>query len=139
MKSLIVTSVILLSSCQPASPVATPTQASQPAPKPECSVSDIRISKTNAGMVDPCRSRSCPSLKGVTTIFNGCPYPVGVEIQVVLEDSAGNALVAKEFWPASTRNLPQGESVVSLDYPIDLPNPKAASSFEVKAVAVRNW
>lgn len=139
MKSLLVTSVILLSSCQPASQVATATQASHPVPKPECSASDIRISKTNAGMVDPCRSRSCPSLKGVTTIFNGCPYPVGVQIQVVLEDAAGNALAVKDFWPASTRNLPQGESVVSLDYPIDLSNPKAASSFAVKAVAVRRW
>lgn len=139
MKSLLVTSVILLSSCQPASPVATATQASQQAPKPECSSSDIRISKTNAGMVDPCRSRSCPSLKGVATIFNGCPYPVGVQLQVVLEDGAGNALVSKDFWPASTRNLPQGESVVSLDYPIDLPNPKAASSVAVQAVAVRRW
>lgn len=115
--------VLTLAACSPSpaprqeamTPARTPAQN----PEPDCSPARIAVTRVDAGFERACKGEGCTILKGVTTVKNDCPHPVGVEFQVTLKSESGAALATTTLWLNSTRNLPVGESVLSLDHAIE--------------------
>lgn len=121
---------------QAATPQNSPAASTEPAPQ-ECGIANIRIVSLDAGFVDSCRTRPCPSLKGVGVLHNGCPVPVGVQLQFTALDASGRPVATRELWPASTRNIPPGDYTFSLDTWADY-DPRI-KSFTAKAIDTRAW
>jgi hypothetical protein len=48
----------------------------------------------------------------VGEIENLCADPIGVQMQIIFRDKAGNAVDSEEFWPNGTQNIPAGASRV---------------------------
>lgn len=112
-------------------PVAVaPASASCTAMNVSARVNKIRIE-------DECRTRSCPVFKGTATVTNGCDEPIGVQLKITAVDANGNPLSTRNFWPESTRNMPVGDTVVSLDQTVD-PDPQIENVL-LSVIQVRRW
>lgn len=81
-----------------------------------CTTRDIRIKSMEARFVDECRRKSCPSMRGVAVLTNGCNRAVGVQVKIVGYDGKGQPVATRDLWPASTSNIPPGDYTFSLDH-----------------------
>ena len=102
-----------------------------------CAPSDISIKSMKAKFVDECRTTSCPYMKGVAVLTNGCSEPIGVQLKITAYDKAGAPVAARELWPASVKNIPPGDYTFSLDTWLDY-DPEI-NTFEIAPVAVKRW
>lgn len=135
----VISAITMIAACSPSEPEASASVVLKPQSEPEaeCVPSDIVVKSFKARFHDECRRRSCPHLKGVVTIDNTCPGPTGVQFQITLIDGSGAALATRDLWLGSTRNLPVGESVLSLDHTVDYQD--GAESIRVEPIDVRVW
>jgi hypothetical protein len=90
-----------------------------------------------AKFVDECRTTSCPFMKGVAVLTNGCSGPIGVQLKITAYDKAGAPVAARELWPASVNNIPPGDYTFSLDTWLGY-DPEI-NTFEIAPVAVKRW
>lgn len=102
-----------------------------------CSVSDITIKSMRAGFVDECRSSSCPALRGVAVLTNGCKEAIGVQVKIVGLDASGAPVSAKDTWPASINNIPPGDYTFSLDH--FLRYDQRIKRFTLQPIVVKRW
>lgn len=107
------------------------------APAAGCTTSDISIKSMKARFVDECRASSCPYMKGVAVLTNGCQEPIGVQLKITAYDKAGAPAATKDMWPASVKNIPPGDYTFSLDTWLDY-DPEI-KTFEITPVAVNRW
>jgi hypothetical protein len=77
------------------------------------------------------------TLQGAATIVNGCAIPTGIQIQVIGLDASGNAVASNDLWPASTRNMPPGENVISLEQALDYQ--PGIASVRIQPIDTRQW
>lgn len=102
-----------------------------------CDISKIEIKSMKVKKADPCRTKSCPHLTGVAVLINKCDTPIGVQLNMTAYDKHGAPVATREMWPASIRNIPQGEFTFSLeqwlDYEPDM------HSFTLAPVSVKKW
>ena len=130
----LVIAVVLIAGCAPTTQ-STPIEAADP--KPACDASKISVESINAKFVNDCRRSDCTVLKGVATVVNGCEFPVGAQFQIIATDGSGAALASNTAWLNSTRNLPVGRSVLSLEQAVDYV--PGATGITVQPVEVRRW
>lgn len=103
----------------------------------DCSLSDIQITSLKAQFVNKCTSTECWYMKGVATLQNNCAEAVGVQIQIVGSDESGSPIASDELWPASTRNIPPGRFVFSVDQYLEYD--PSITKFELTAISVQHW
>lgn len=131
---LALASVLLVSCAQDAPSDSPPYLAAR---VQACDVSKIAIKSVEAGFVDECRASSCPYLRGVAVLNNGCQTPVGVQVKITVYNESGAPMATDELWPASTRNIPPGDYTFSIDQWIDYQ--PGMARFELQPVDVREW
>lgn len=70
------------------------------------------------------------------TVTNKGSLSCGVQLKIVTLDGAGAPLEAKEFWPASVRNVAPGQSE---HYSYFVRFDPAMKSFDLRAISARAW
>ena len=91
-----------------------------------CPRSAIRIKSMQARVVDECKRTPCPAMRGVAVLTNTCADPVAVQLKIVGLDRSGQPVATRDFWPASTSDIPPGDYTLSLDHALD-PDPRLHS------------
>jgi hypothetical protein len=104
--------------------------ASRVASAAACSLQDIEIRQANW------RREFESYIRIVGELYNGCSDAVGVELQAVFRDKAGQVVVVEEFWPANTRNIAAKDiyafsHVARNDQPIE--------AMSIKIIDVKRW
>lgn len=102
-----------------------------------CTAKLITIKSLNVSFVDACRTRSCPSMKGVAVLNNGCDEAVGVQVKMVALDSSGAPVAASDLWPASVSNIPPGDYTFSVDHYIEYD--ERIKSFTLAPISITRW
>lgn len=104
----------------------------------ECPLAQIRIKQFTPTIHDDCRASSCPALRLVGELFNGCDIAAGVQLKVTARDSQGHVVDSADAWPSSTHNIPaQSDYAFNLEGLIDYQ--PAMKTFEVEVVDTRVW
>lgn len=111
--------------------------APERAEPPSCTLSSITIKSMRASFVDECQRKSCPSLRGVAVMTNGCPEAIGVQVKIVGLDSLGAPVSVRDPWPANVSNIPPGDYTFSLDHLLDYDS--RIKSFTLQPIALRRW
>ena len=113
--------------------------ASRAACAAACSLQDIEVRQANW-------HREMESyIRIVGELYNGCSDAVGVELQAVFRDKAGQVVTVMEFWPASTRNIAAKETYAfsflqSNEQPAALQsNEQPAAGMSIKIIDVKRW
>jgi len=70
------------------------------------------------------------------TVTNKGASACGVQLKIVTFDAAGAPLEAKEFWPASVRNIAPGGSE---HYTYFVQFDSAMKTFDLRAVSAKAW
>lgn len=63
--------------------------------------------------------------------------PLGVELQVILRDNSGRVIIAEDFWPASTKNIPPGNTWPISKYLVG--RYKGVDAVELRIIDIRTW
>ncbi|MCC8385320.1 hypothetical protein GPY51_21980 [Photorhabdus laumondii subsp. laumondii] len=101
----------------------------------ECSLSDISIKSFKVNVVK--YKWGDIDLKGAGTLLNKCNTPVGVQLKLSAYDSAGNAVLVDDFWPASINNIPPGEYDFSILSGTD--GNEDMKTFKLIPISVKKW
>jgi len=97
-----------------------------------CSISDIMVKQASWVRLGSQQQ----FLNVVGEIYNGCADAIGVHVQAVFRDNAGQVVTETEFWPASTRNIPAHTSF-AFEHPANGDRPVAA--IELHVIDVNSW
>lgn len=116
---------------------ATPAEPLAVAQEPACGVRNMSVNIGKHQFVDKCKTRACPVFEGVATVTNGCAEPMGIELKVTAFDSTGAPVRTRNLWPASVKNLPPGDTVVSIDQYVDYD--PSIDRVELAVNDVRRW
>lgn len=95
----------------------------------QCAVSDIEVGKTNSR-----QEREYIFIVG--SIKNLCSSEIGVQLKATIYDVNDDVVSTKDFWPASTSNIPAGE-----DFPFEYMMRATENSYssKIKVISVKKW
>ena len=106
--------------------------------KSVCNPDQFIISNQRFTIYDACTLKSCPILKVVGKVKNGCSEPYGVELRVTAYSKSGDVIDTATGWPFSVRNL-EANSSEEFDMDQIFPYQKSMKSFAMQAVDTRHW
>lgn len=103
----------------------------------ECSINDFEIKIQKFYFQNDCRQSDCSTMKGTAIITNNCKYASGIEVKVVAYDKDNVPIQVRKLWPESNRNIPTGDTPISLD--LYLNYDKDIESINIQPIRVKNW
>ena len=97
-----------------------------------CSLQDIEVRQSNWHM------ERDNDIRVVGEIYNGCADAIGVELQAVFRDKAGQVMIVDEFWPARRRNIAAKDTYAFETIEIE-DSIQAVSTLSIKVIDLKRW
>jgi hypothetical protein len=98
-----------------------------------CSISDIEVKQ--ATLV---RNQTLQLVSAVGEVYNGCADAIGVALEAVFRNKAGQVVIVDSFWAADIRNIP-AHTFQAFDHPSGYDNDRLVTTMDLRVIELRSW